>query len=229
MGRDDQPKHRQTARDLRRRAARRKPAERLLIVCEGTKTEPLYLDEIRRSLRLPTANVQVQPAAYGTAPRQVVECAQELFLHGSRERGVVAREFDRVVAVFDRDDHRTYHAALAMAASLDGRMTNDEKIRVPFDAVTSVPCFELWLLLHFEDVPMPLHRDEALRRLRAHLPGYAKGQGGLWAATWSRLGEAAARAAALVRAGHGAHDAEGPFTGMHSLVERLMHLKDQAP
>ena len=57
MGKDDQPKHRQAARELRRRTAQRQPADRLLIVCEGAKTEPLYLGEIRQALRLPTANV----------------------------------------------------------------------------------------------------------------------------------------------------------------------------
>jgi hypothetical protein len=76
MGKDDQPKYRQAARELRRRAAQRQPADRLLIVCEGAKTEPLYLGEIRQALRLPTANVQVQPAAYGTEPLHVVNYAE---------------------------------------------------------------------------------------------------------------------------------------------------------
>jgi DNA-binding transcriptional ArsR family regulator len=79
MGKDGQPKHRQAARELLRRKAQRQPAERLLIVCEGSKTEPLYLGEIRQQLRLPSANVQVQPAAYGTEPLRIVEYAERLF------------------------------------------------------------------------------------------------------------------------------------------------------
>jgi len=63
MGKNGQPKHRQAARELLRRKAQRQPAERLLIVCEGSKTEPLYLGEIRQQLRLPAANVQVQPVS----------------------------------------------------------------------------------------------------------------------------------------------------------------------
>jgi hypothetical protein len=47
MGKDNQPKHRQVARVLQRRAAVRQPYERLLIVCEGEKTEPQYLREIQ--------------------------------------------------------------------------------------------------------------------------------------------------------------------------------------
>jgi hypothetical protein len=62
-----------------------------------------------------------------------------------------------------------------------------------------------------------------------HLPDYAKGQGDHWAATRDRLDAATARAAALVAAGHDAHDGQAPCTGMHMLVDRLRHLKDQEP
>ncbi len=228
MGKDGQPKHRQAARELRRRAAQRQPAERLLIVCEGEKTEPLYLQEIRRELRLPSANVQVQPAGRGTAPLRIVEYAERLFTEGNRELGIHPRSFDRVLTVFDRDEHPTYHAALQRIAALNGRLTNDERVNVPFEAIVSVPCFELWLLLHFEDVFAPLHRDEVIDRLRAHLAGYAKGQGSHWGATSDRLDAATGRAEALVAAGHMAEDGTQPYTNMHELVRRLLHLKDQA-
>ncbi len=228
MGKDGQPKHRQAARELLRRKAQRQPAERLLIVCEGAKTEPLYLCEIRQQLRLPSANVQVQPAAYGTEPLRIVEYAERLFTEGQRALGIHARSFDRVVVLFDRDEHHTYHAALQRVAALNGRLENDGRVKAPFEAVVSVPCFELWLLLHFEGVFAPLHRDEALAGLRAHVGGYAKGQGSHWAVTRDRLEVATARANALVAAGHTAEDGTQPYTNMHELVHRLLHLKDQA-
>lgn len=228
MGKDGQPKHRQAARELLRRKAQRQPAERLLIVCEGTKTEPLYLAEIRQQLRLPSANVQVQPAAYGTEPLRIVEYAERLFIEGQRALGIHARTFDRVVVVFDRDEHHSYHAALQRVAALNGRLENDERVKVPFEAVVSVPCFELWLLLHFEEVFAPLHRDEALARLRVHVAGYTKGQGSHWAVTRERLDVATARANALVAAGHSAEEGTQPYTNMQELVQRLLHLKEQA-
>ena len=228
MGKNGQPKHRQAARELLRRKAQRQPAERLLIVCEGSKTEPLYLGEIRQQLRLPSANVQVQPAAYGTEPLRIVEYAERLFTEGQRALGIHARSFDRVVVVFDRDEHRTYHAALQRVAALNGRLENDERVKAPFEAAVSVPCFELWLLLHFEDVFAPMHRDEALARLRVHLADYATGQGSHWAATRERLDVATGRANALVAAGHAAEEGTQPYTNVHELVHRLLHLKDRA-
>lgn len=225
MGRDNQPKHRQAARDLQRRAAVRQPYERLLIVCEGEKTEPQYLREIQQALRLATAHVQVLHSQIGTQPQQVLEYALTVFKEGDRERGVRAGEFDRIVVVFDRDDHQTYHAALAKASTQSGRFRNDNRAAVPVDVVASVPCFELWLLLHFEDVHAPLHRHEALERLQAHLPGYEKGCGGHWAATQGRLCDATQRAQRLAEATT-AHDGTQPYTGMHELVSLLVHLKD---
>jgi very-short-patch-repair endonuclease len=79
MGKDNQPKARQAAK-LARKRARRAPYDRILIVSEGSKTEPHYFREIRAHYRLHTANVQVQPGALGTQPLQVVEYAEQLLV-----------------------------------------------------------------------------------------------------------------------------------------------------
>jgi hypothetical protein len=225
MGQDKQPKHRQSARDLRRRAAVRQPYERLLIVCEGQRTEPQYLREIQQSYRLASAHVQVLHSQFGTEPQQVLEYALNVFKHGDTEHGLRPCEFDRVIVVFDRDEHTTYHAALERAASHSGRLRNDHRVAVPVQTVVSVPCFELWLLLHFEDVLAPLHRHEAQKRLKAHLPGYEKGGRGHWAATVGRL-EVATQRAQLLAHTTSAYDGTQPYTDMHALVARLVHLKD---
>lgn len=227
MGQDNQPKHRQKSRDLHRRAAVRQAYERLLIVCEGEKTEPLYLGEICREQRLSTAHVHVQQGGFGTEPLQIVEFAEHLFREGDRKRGIEARAFDRLFAVFDRDEHRTYHQALDKAAALSGRLINDEHQGVSVHAVASVPCFELWLLLHFEDVQAPLHRNEVYARVKTHLPDYDKGQGGHWERTSARFEAAALRAQARAAVTH-AHDGIEPYTDMATLVSTLLNLKDSA-
>jgi RloB-like protein len=63
-------------------------------------------------------------------------------------RGIRPGSFDQVYVVFDRDDHVSYHNALHMAQSLDGKFRNDSNERILFTAVPSIPSFELWLLLH---------------------------------------------------------------------------------
>lgn len=223
MGKDNQPKHRQ-ARDLRRKVGRRQPYDRVLIVTEGEKTEPNYVREIRAEYKLHTAHVQVQPGALGTQPLQVVEYAERLLVDGDPALAVQPRAFEQVYAVFDRDDHPTYHQALDKAEHLDRRHRNDEGQPIRFNAVPSVPCFELWLLLHFEDVLAPVHRTQVQQRLRQHLAGYEKGQAGHWHSTRDRLEHAVNRATGLAAANN-PRDGQMPYTSMHVLVNRLKGLR----
>lgn len=127
MGADNQPKHRRIERDLRRKSAIRNRIERLLIVCEGSKTEPQYIDEIRQDLRLTTTHIRVIGPGYGTDPLSVVDYAEHLFLNGDRRQKISPREFDRIVTVFDRDDHEKYYPALEKIANLETKLINDEK------------------------------------------------------------------------------------------------------
>lgn len=121
MARDNSPKQRQQ-RQLERKQNRRASYDRILIVSEGSKTEPNYFREIRTIYRLHTANVEVRPSELGTAPIQVVQYAKELFEKGDRHKDIQPRAFEKVCAVFDRDDHDSYFDALRLAESLDGKL-----------------------------------------------------------------------------------------------------------
>lgn len=226
MGKDNQPKARQ-AGQLARKTGRRASYDRILIVSEGSKTEPHYLNEIRAEHRLSTTNVQVQPSQFGTTPLQVVEYAEYLFENGDEAKNIQPRAFERVFAVFDRDDHLNYHNALSRAAARDKKLRNELNKSVRFEAVASVPCFELWLLLHFEDVLAPLHRTEVYQRLRQFLPDYDKGQAGHYAETSQHLNTATERAVFLATQ-FNAHDGTDPYTDIHSLVTLLTTLKRTA-
>lgn len=223
MGRDHQPKERQLRRQ-RAKAGQRAGYARILIVTEGSKTEPLYLTEICTSHQLHSANVAVQPSQWGTAPDQVVRYARRLFEQGDLHKGIRPKSFDQVFAVFDRDDHDSYFNALQMAHALDGKLRNDDRQNVPFKAITSVPSFELWLLLHYEDVWHPIHRDEVMTRLKRHLSGYEKGASGAFIWTRDRMALATRRAQALAEK-FNAHTAPEPYTCMHELVNVLMTLR----
>ena len=78
MARDNSPKIRQRTQ-LERKQNQRASYDRILIVSEGSKTEPHYFREIRVAHKLHTANVQVRPSELGTEPTQVVQYARDLF------------------------------------------------------------------------------------------------------------------------------------------------------
>ena len=90
MGRDNSPIERQS-QQLERKQARRASHDRILIVSEGSKTEPLYFSEIRTAYRLHTANGEVRPSELGTAPIQVVQYAHALFVGGDKHKNIQPR------------------------------------------------------------------------------------------------------------------------------------------
>jgi hypothetical protein len=215
LARDNHPRDRQAAK-LKRKQGTRPPYDRVLIVCEGEKTEPNYFDEIRVQLRIPTAHVQIMPSALGTQPRQVVDYAVEKFGE--------SREFDIVYAVFDRDDHDTYHDGLAQAGRLNETLKNDEKKKVPFFAVPSIPCFELWVLIHFIEIHAFADRHTIIGRLKTYIADYEKGRRGVFALTASNLNVAMERAVRL-REQFSRHNDEDLYTSIDEVVTKLLSLR----
>jgi len=206
-------------RQLRRSGPKREPFDRVLIVCEGEKTEPNYLRELIEHHRLSTANVTITGES-GSAPNTVVEYAIELFEKDP--------DYNAVFCVFDRDGHSSFDQAIqrTRAKSLIRR---SGKLRIGsarFEAIASIPCFEYWLLLHYEYTTAPLPRfadvEPRLRAIAAHA-SYAKGNKGLFNATNALLSRAMVNAdranAAAAKAG-----TNNPTTQMPVLIRYLVDL-----
>ena len=203
------------AGELKRKMGRRPPYRRVLIACEGAKTEPLYFNDIRRQNRIPSAHIHIVPAD-GTDPARVVDFTERKFKE--------TREWDLVYAVFDRDDHASYARAIARATALDGRLFNDERKAVRFHAIPSVPCFELWLLLHYDDVQAFYHRAKIISYLRACIAGYEKGTPNVYAETEALLPVAVERAQRLVVRFQPLPGTD-PYTRVHEVVELLRAIR----
>ncbi len=217
MGSDNQARDRQRQK-IDRKQGVRQPGRRFLVVCEGEKTEPNYLQEIQALMRIYTANLFVTHAGV-TEPRQIVDAAWQFFHEGKGKFRPKAA--DVVLAVFDRDQHRTYNDALDFASTLDARKPkNDEKQAVRILAIPSHSCFELWPLLHFKDQQTPIHRHDAFDQVRCFVPGYDKGMCGLFAKMKEHLPNALERAYRLAERFD--PRTEGPWTGMHMLVHLLL-------
>ena len=223
MGRDNSPKERQR-RQLERKVNQRASYDRILIVTEGSKTEPNYFNGIRQHYRLPTTNVVVLHSISGTAPIQVIKTAYQIFTQGDATRKIGPRRFDQVYAVFDRDEHPNFKDALKHAETCSRRLKNDQQEMVIFKAIPSIPCFELWLLLHFEDIQSPIECQETLSRLKAHLPDYKKSSQNLFEVTKQHLEQASSRATVLSRRRTEMNE-KGPYTAIVDLVSLLTNLR----
>ena len=209
------------ARDLVRHRSSRESYDRVLVVCEGSKTEPNYLRELADHLMLSSANVEVDGSS-GSSPISVVRHAKSRY----REEKEKGDEYDRVFCVFDKDTHESYAQAIqAVSEFVKSRLAG------VFQAVPSVPCFEYWLLLHFEFSTQPYVVNggknacaHLIGDLRGYMPNYAKGDEGVFKKLMNKTDQAMANSKrALDQAV--ASDTDNPTTRMHELVEYLQQLK----
>lgn len=204
--------------DFARKKARRAPYARVLIVCEGEKTESNYFNGLKDHLTLNNANVVVTGEC-GSSPLSIVEYAMQRY----RDEQRTGDPFDKVFCVFDRDVHDTYQQALDRIAAAKPKAT--------FVAITSVPCFEYWLLLHFDYTTAPFHAagakstgDRVVDKLRKYIPDYQKGDGSVFAQLIEQLPRAKAHASkALIDAL--ANNSDNPSTRVHELVEYLQNIR----
>jgi hypothetical protein len=118
---------------------RGKPYERILIVCEGEKTEPNYF----RQFRVTSADVQVVGKGYNTL--SLVEEAIRL----KQKARLEEEPFDQVWCVFDVDSFPAHNVNGAW------QKARKNKIRTAL----SNEAFELWFLLHFDYITAAHSRD----------------------------------------------------------------------
>lgn len=195
------------SRGLSRRLPRRAPKSRVLVVTEGTKTEPAYFTAFARVVGASTVEVTI--VGTGNDPKTVVIRAIE---ERRRHRSSMAED-DSVWAVFDRDDHPRFNEAIQLARA------NGIGLAV------SNPCFELWALFHYQDQSAHIHRADCQRRLAQHCPAYDPRRSKLFAdeaAVAARHADAARRGAASLAAREQEGDPGGnPSTSVQLLTERI--------
>lgn len=94
MGSEDLFKKRKARRlkDQQRRIGFCKSYDRVLIVCEGEQTQPLYFESFKQEYDLSSANVVVTDASKGSDPVSVVRYAEKLFKASQKDNNA----FDRV-------------------------------------------------------------------------------------------------------------------------------------
>jgi len=136
----------------------------LHIFCEGEKTEPNYingyLDKFfpgNRSMKV----IKVEPTRKNT-PNQLVDEAVKM-----KKKSPSGDVF---WAVYDRESEQKHSSSLHVKAYNKAKGNNVEI------ALSNV-CFEVWIVLHFEETAGPYHCYDDLRKkspLRSHLPDYDK-------------------------------------------------------
>lgn len=209
-----------TGAELQRQKRDRARNTRYLIVCEGTKTEPHYFRELLDDLTIHAQQVRIAPND-GVSPDRVVAHALALY----DEDAASGDAYDSVYCVFDRDRHTTFDDAVHRTNALSAAGK-------PLVAITSTPCFEIWLLLHFGYTDHPFHAagkksvgDQVVAALKTKkgFGKYGKGQKGVYVLLKGKLGDALDNADQLRR--HcAATGSVNPTTDVDKLVLTLQRL-----
>ncbi len=116
--------------------------ETYLILCEG-ETEVKYFKDIKHNWRLSSVFVEKAPCS---DPKGLVTKAKEMLKEN---------KYDFIYSVFDCDvEKKSIRLAQELRTSQKGRLKN--KL---FEA-SSAPCFELWILLHYQYYSTPFEAKQ---------------------------------------------------------------------
>jgi hypothetical protein len=205
--------------DLNRRKAFKEPRKSILIVCEGSKTEPIYFKSLKDQLRL--AMIDVVIVGEGAVPITVVNSAIDLRDERKREakKSLTKAEYEIIYCVFDVEAP-TPHKSLTDAVG----MANAHNL----DVILSNPCFEYWYILHFRKTSAPFYtNDEVLSNLRREYPDYSKSDTDIFEVVYPKTSDAIKHSKEVLSEQH--NDAEdlrncNPSTHVHKVVEYLQNV-----
>ncbi len=145
-------------KELKRKPPYRTPNKIELIVCEGSATEPMYFNALRRKWRV-QINV-ISPSE--SEPITVVERA----IAKKKEMTKLGIPYEKVWCVVDVEipPHNTLDKAWEKARETDG-----------LELILTNPCIEYWFLLHFKKHTAPFDNNvDVMNALKAVHWSYKK-------------------------------------------------------
>ena len=107
MGSDDlfKKRNKSSARKFGRNHTQRNPYTNITIICEGTKSEPIYLQTLSDDLNLHRRRIVIRPCRLGNDPCSIIDDAIETYQNQSSI-------IDHIYCVFDRDGHANFDDTL---------------------------------------------------------------------------------------------------------------------
>jgi len=179
------------------------------VFTEGRKTEPQYLTAWKRLYR-DRVLLEIEEGE-GPTPYRLVEAAVAAKRRAQRDqRRGKGQAPDAYWCVFDTDEHTRLEDAIALAREFG------------IEVAVSVPCFELWLLLHHADHRGWIGQQDVQRKLR-DLTSIEKTLNQTQLAELVRQYDVARERAIALDAMHDRNDSQdqNPSTGVWRLVDAI--------
>ncbi|MCC6907804.1 MAG: RloB domain-containing protein [Phycisphaerales bacterium] len=159
------PKYQHMLDGLRRREGWRETTPRIVLIFEDSRSAPNYFEALRTFRQISNRSIIVDYDESVTDPHSVVKRAVQYRQEMIEEHSFSKDDGDQTWVVIDVDRHERIHEAIQLAESQG------------IGVAVSNPCFEFWILLHFEEcAPAIADCSELIRKhLRKHIPKYEKG------------------------------------------------------
>ncbi len=194
--------------------------QRILILCEGTQTEPNYFKGMKADIHLKNPLSALRIEVFDTtinSGRELVKKAKELKEEAKKDKN----PYDKVWVVVDRDGYTKHPQAFDQAKAND--------IQIAFSSIA----FEYWFLLHFERTAKAFAKaDELIKYLKTKgYTDYEKNKSHY--AILKEKTETAIANAQWIREKHHQYEVDtqllyrhelNPFTDVDMLVEYLLDL-----
>lgn len=223
MGSEDLFKKRKARKnnELKRVVKSRHQMKKILIVCEGEKTEPAYFTDLVNHCRITTASIIEITGDCGSSPTSIVKYAKARYEKEKKRSDA----YDKVYCVFDKDAHADYQKALSQIKDINPNGT--------FEAITSVPCFEFWFILHFSCSRKSFSPQKGnsagaqmLAELKKHIPNYDKKCQGIFHQLKDKL-DTALNNCKISNAAAEKEGTDNPSTKVDYLVKNLFAVRDE--
>ena len=142
-----------------RRERFRKPRKKVVIVCEGEKTEINYFN----GLKTRDSGVDIIPVPGGTHPKHIVKYAEERM---NSKWSIDFEEGDCIWCAFDVDEN----------TNQDIKDAHEHAKTKNIQIALSNPCFEIWFLLHYKQIFSQISRQDVVKELKKFISDYIKNQ-----------------------------------------------------
>lgn len=226
MGTDNLKNRAKSTSQLKRQKGKR-TGDLILIVCEGSKTEPYYIEALIKDYEIPKAKAEVEVTGEcGSDPLSIVNFAI---------KKLDSKNYDYIFCVIDRDKHPNFNDALQkinMHKWETGKKSEKFKVKKAV-AIVSIPCFEYWLILHFQKTTRPfVGNGQSISPCKdcityfksiSGFTDYEKGNKDLYTLTKIHINTAINNSKKIISEIQ--ESLKNPSTNFHDLVEFLINFK----
>ncbi|MCD6163204.1 MAG: RloB domain-containing protein [candidate division Zixibacteria bacterium] len=203
--------------EIKRRKPKKHVRERILIACEGYKTEHQYFKIIKQQFRNSSLIIKVVSKRNKAAAIQVVDNA--IKEQENVEKNRIKDPYDSIWCVIDVE-------APHPQETLDQAYNKAQKHKIKI--ILSNPCFEYWYLLHFEKTSRLMQScDETIRLLKNYHSSYYESDLSIIEKVLERKDTAIQNSIEVINEKQWGNDLRkcNPSTHVYKLVEHLFKMQ----